>query len=53
MKVYEKLGINPTTQEGIKALLEFTCKNMPEQFKNNCDDYEVPCGECIYNYLMS
>lgn len=53
MKVYEKLGINPATEVGMKALLEFACDNIPEEFQNKCEDDGISCGECKYNYLMS
>lgn len=53
MKVYEKLGINPATKEGMKALLEFTCGDIPVEYKSGCKDGSIYCGECKYNYLMS
>ena len=53
MKVYEKMGIDPTTKEGMKALLALDCRDVPEEFRNKCEDDGVTCGECISNYLMS
>lgn len=53
MKVYEKLGIDPTTEEGIKALLEFACRNIPDEYRSGCEDGSLSCSECKLNYLMS
>lgn len=51
MKVYEKLGIDPATEEGMLRLLSFRCEDLPLEIRmcGDCDS----CSQCKFKYLFS
>ena len=59
MKMYEKLNINPTTEEGLAKLFNIHCMDIPDNEgdistrNENCPHPDLSCNECKAKRLLA
>lgn len=54
MKMYEKMGLDPTTEEGLTAILTVQCTGIPDNYpKAKCVNEHLSCNECKARRLFA